>query len=75
MSRSPRGVALISNWLEMYHRPVLKPIPDKGNRVTTNGRDQIRLTLGLVVSPGFPEVQGCPTTEQDQESLTLESGK
>lgn len=37
--------------------------------------DQIRLTLGLVMSPGCPEVQGCPTTEQNQESLTLESRK
>lgn len=53
--------------------PVPKPVTGYKNRMTTNGKDQIIFTLGLVMSPGFPEVQGCPVTEQFQEPLTFES--
>lgn len=55
--------------------PTLKPMIRKGNRFTTNGKDQVRLILGLVMSPGFPEMQGYPMTEQYEESMTLESSK
>ena len=54
--------------------PIHKPITGKGNRIITDDKNQIRLTLGLVMSPGFPEVQGCPMTEQYQKSITLGPG-
>lgn len=44
--------------------PTLKPITGKGNGITKNGKDQIRLTLRLVISSHFLEMQGYPMTEQ-----------
>lgn len=59
----------------MYHMPTLKPVSGKVNKITTNGKDQIRLTLGLVMGPGFPEMQRFPMTELYGESMALESRK